>query len=147
VQELQSKIISAAAELTQSLGRSPRPSELARHLEIPVHDVEEALAADGCFTPSSLDRPVGGDDSASLGDLLPSDIDEHTAVDARVILAPAVRRLNERDQKILHLRFFSGWTQEEIAREIGVTQMHVSRLLTRILAELRASVSTGAAAE
>lgn len=147
VQELQSKIISAAAELTQSLGRSPRPSELARHLEIPVHDVEEALAADGCFTPSSLDRPVGGDDSASLGDLLPSDIDEHTAVDARVILAPAVRRLNERDQKILHLRFFRGWTQEEIAREIGVTQMHVSRLLTRILAELRASVSTGAAAE
>ncbi|CAN5153395.1 SigB/SigF/SigG family RNA polymerase sigma factor [soil metagenome] len=141
VQELQAKINSAASELTQQLGRSPRPSELARHLDISVHGVEEALAADGCFTPSSLDRPVGGEDSISLGDLLPSEIDEHTAVDARVILAPAVRRLGERDQKILHLRFFNGWTQDEIAREIGVTQMHVSRLLTKILTELRVSLA------
>lgn len=140
VQELQAKIMSAAGELTQSQGRSPRPSELAAHLGIPVHDVEEALSADGCFSPSSLDRPVGGDDGASLGDLLPSTEDEHSAVDARVILGPAVRRLGDRDRKILHLRFFSGWTQEEIAREIGVTQMHVSRLLTRILAELRENV-------
>jgi RNA polymerase sigma-B factor len=57
------------------------------------------------------------------------------------MLGPAVRRLSDRERKILHLRFFNGWTQEEIAREIGVTQMHVSRLLTRIIDELRAELS------
>jgi RNA polymerase sigma-B factor len=110
-----------------------------------VGDIEEALGADGCFTPSSLDRPVSGSaDAPSLGDLLPDsadDADGHDAVDARVMLGPAVRRLSERDRKILHLRFFYGWTQEEIAREIGVTQMHVSRLLTKIISELRAELS------
>jgi RNA polymerase sigma-B factor len=141
IQELQSKIMSAANELTQQNGRSPRPSELAAFLDVPVDDVEEALAADGCFSPTSLDRPVGTDEgSASLGELLPSLDDEHSAVDARVILGPAVRKLGERDRKILHLRFFNGWTQDEIAREIGVTQMHVSRLLARILDELRSAV-------
>ena len=145
VQELQSRILAAAADLTQELGRSPRPSEIAARLGEPVGEIEEALGADGCFSPSSLDRPVSGvPDAPSLGDLLPDaaeDADGHDAVDARVMLGPAVRRLSERDRKILHLRFFSGWTQEEIAREIGVTQMHVSRLLTRIIAELRAELS------
>ncbi|MGA9746290.1 MAG: sigma-70 family RNA polymerase sigma factor [Nocardioides sp.] len=144
VQEIQSRILSAAAELTQQLGRSPRPSEIAAHLGEPVSEVEEGLGADGCFSPSSLDRPVGASsDAPSLGDLLPdADLDDdHLAVDARVILGPAVRRLAERDRKILHLRYFNGWTQEEIAQEIGVTQMHVSRLLTRILADLRAELT------
>ena len=73
--------------------------------------------------------------------MLPALDEEHDAVDARVILGPAVRRLGERDRKILHLRYFNGWTQEEIAQEIGVTQMHVSRLLTKILAQLRAELT------
>jgi len=141
VQELQSRILSAAADLTQELGRSPRPSEIAAALDSPVGDIEEALGADGCFSPSSLDRPVGSAaDAPPLGDMLPSTDEEHAAVDARVILGPAVRRLSERDRRILHLRYFNGWTQEEIAREIGVTQMHVSRLLTKILAELRSEL-------
>ena len=144
VQEMQSRILSAAADLTQELGRSPRPSEIAARLREPLGEVEEALGADGCFSPSSLDRPVStGPDAPSLGDVLPDagdDADGHDAVDARVILGPAVRRLSERDRRILHLRYFNGWTQEEIAHEIGVTQMHVSRLLTKILAELRAEL-------
>ena len=115
-------------------------TDLARHLDLPVEEIEEALAADGCFSPTSLDRPVGGDDSATLGELLPGLDDDHASVDARVMLGPAVRRLSERDRRILYLRYFNGWTQEEIARDIGVTQMHVSRLLTRIMADLRASV-------
>jgi len=142
VQEMQSRILAAASELTQQLGRSPRPSEIAAELGEPLGEVEEALAADGCFSPSSLDRPVGaGVDAPSLGDMLPDPADDHDAVDARVILAPAVRRLDDRDRKILHLRYFNGWTQEEIAREIGVTQMHVSRLLSRILTELRSELT------
>ncbi len=142
VQEMQSRILAAAADLTQQIGRSPRPSEIAAHLGEPISEVEEALGADGCFSPSSLDRPVSAaSDAPSLGDLLPGEDDDQQAVEARVLLGPAVRRLSERDRKILHLRYFNGWTQEEIAREIGVTQMHVSRLLTRILAELRADLS------
>jgi RNA polymerase sigma-B factor len=142
IQELQSRIMAAAAELTQSLGRSPRPSEIAQHLDADVEEVHEALSADGCFSPSSLDRRVSDDESsASLGDLLPDQDSDLEASEARLMLAPAVRRLGDRDRHILHLRFFKGWTQEEIAQEIGVTQMHVSRLLSRILQELRAELS------
>jgi RNA polymerase sigma-B factor len=138
IQELQSRIAAAGAELTQTLGRSPRPSEVAEHLGEELEDVQDALAADGCFSPSSLDRPAREDGgTATVGDLLPDDDHDHEAAEARVTLAPVVRRLSERDRRILHLRFFSGWTQEEIARDIGVTQMHVSRLLARILADLR----------
>jgi RNA polymerase sigma-B factor len=138
IQELQSRIAAAGAELTQTLGRSPRPSEVAEHLGEELEDVQDALAADGCFSPSSLDRPAREDGgTATVGDLLPDDDHDQEAAEARVALAPVVRRLSERDRRILHLRFFSGWTQEEIARDIGVTQMHVSRLLARILADLR----------
>jgi RNA polymerase sigma-B factor len=142
IQELQSRIMAAATDLTHALGRSPRPSELAKHLDSSVEEIEEALSADGCFSPSSLDRPVSDEDgSASLGDLLPSEDADQDAAEARLMLAPAIRRLGERDRLILHLRFFKGMTQEEIAQEIGVTQMHVSRLLTKILAELRSEIS------
>jgi RNA polymerase sigma-B factor len=142
IQELQSRIMAAATELTHSLGRSPRPSELAKHLDSSVEEIEEALSADGCFSPSSLDRPVSDEDgSAALGDLLPSDDADQDAAEARLMLAPAIRRLGERDRLILHLRFFKGLTQEEIAQEIGVTQMHVSRLLSKILSELRSEIA------
>jgi RNA polymerase sigma-B factor len=63
-----------------------------------------------------------------------------SAAEARVVLAPAVRRLGDRDRRILMLRFFRGWTQQEIADDIGVTQMQVSRLLSRILTELREQI-------
>jgi len=142
IQELQSRIMSAATDLTQSLGRSPRPSEIAAHLEVDVEEIHEALSADGCFSPSSLDRKVSDDEnSAALGELLPAEDNDQEAAEARLMLAPVVRRLSERDQLILHLRFFKGWTQDEIAKEIGVTQMHVSRLLSRILEELRSGLS------
>jgi RNA polymerase sigma-B factor len=124
-------------ELNQSLGRSPRPNEVAQYLEVPVEDVIEALSADGCFTPTSLDMPVGEDATGTLGELI-ADEDRHmSAAEARVMLAPAVKNLEERDRRILYLRFFKQWTQEQIAKDIGVTQMQVSRLLSRILTDLR----------
>jgi RNA polymerase sigma-B factor len=136
VQELQARIKSAESDLSTSMGRPPRPSELATYLEEDLGDVIEALAVNGCFTPSSLDRPVTEDSSVSLGDLLGSDDHDKVAAEARVMLAPVVRTLSERDRKILMLRFFRGWTQSEIAEELGVTQMQVSRLLSRILRDL-----------
>lgn len=143
IQELQSRITAANEELTQQLGRSPRPSEVARHLGVGVEELHEALAVDGCFAPTSLDRPVGDDDSdTTLGDLLTTQDQDLDAAEARLMLAPLIRDLDEREQRIIHLRFFKGCTQQEIASEIGVTQMHVSRLLTRILEHLRAELES-----
>jgi RNA polymerase sigma-B factor len=146
IQELQSRISMAENDLSFALGRSPRISELAEHLDECIEDITEALATDGCFTPASLDRPVGHEDeSATLGDLLGGEDGDRDALEARVILGPVVRRLGDRDRRILMLRFFKGWTQQEIAQDIGVTQMQVSRLLSRILRDLREQLSDAGA--
>ena len=138
IQELQPRISAAGEQLGQQLGRPPRPSEIAEHLGVEVEDVIEALSADGCFTPSSLDAPVDESGQVSLGDLLVSDDDsERSAVEARIMLASAMSDLTERERRIVHLRFYEGLAQREIGEQIGVTQMQVSRLLTKILAKLR----------
>jgi RNA polymerase sigma-B factor len=108
---------------------------------VEVESVVEALAADGCFTPASLDVPVGEDGSTSLGELLGEDDADLGRAEARILLAPAVRQLPPRDRRIIELRFFHGWTQEQIAGDIGVTQMQVSRLLARILSDLRTQLA------
>ncbi len=137
VQELQSRITAVQPELSTLLGRSPTISELAEHLGESRDDVGEALAAEGCFTPASLDAPVGADGQGTLADLLGGVDGDHDADEARVMLAPLIRRLSDRDRTILRLRYFEQRTQRDIAGEIGVTQTQVSRLLTRILNELR----------
>jgi RNA polymerase sigma-B factor len=141
VQETQARITRAEGELTQQLGRPPTAEEFADHLDATVRDVVEALAADGCFSPASLDRPLSSGEAdrgvSSLVDLLGCADPEQPAAEARVALAPVVRRLKERDRQILYLRFFEQRTQQEIAADIGVTQMQVSRLLGRILRDLR----------
>ena len=141
VQELQGQIARQSRDMVQRLGRSPRPSEVAEALGIEVDAVIEALAADGCFTPASLDVPVGEDGAATLGDLMPAESSDLGSAEARVVLGPAVRKLSVRDRRIIELRFFHGWTQEQIAGDIGVTQMQVSRLLSRILADLRTQLA------
>ena len=137
VQELQSRIFSAQSEMSLTLGRSPSPTEVAAFLDEPLADVEEALAAEGCFTPTSLDRPVTSDSELTIGDLLPGSDGTPSAAEARVVLAPLVRQLSDRDRRVLKLRFFDDCTQQEIAEEIGVTQTQVSRLLNRIFGKLR----------
>jgi RNA polymerase sigma-B factor len=137
IQKMQADVSRAETELTQTLGRSPRVREVAEHLGVPEDDVLEALSADGCYTPTSLDLPVGEQGTGVLGDTLPG---EDTAIDeaeARIMLMPAVKALPERDRKVLYLRFFKQQTQSQIAEEIGVTQMQVSRILSRVLGQLR----------
>jgi RNA polymerase sigma-B factor len=143
IQELQSRIAAADPDLSYSLGRSPRPSEIAAYLDENLEEVTEALASDGCFSPTSLDRPVNEEAGTSIADLIGCDDTGQAAAEARVVLGPVVRRLKERDRRILQLRFFHGWTQAEIAADIGVTQMQVSRLLSRILADLRQDIGDG----
>ena len=136
IQELQARVFRAQSELSSKLGRPPAAREIAEHLQEEIDEVLEAMDGRGCFTPASLDRPVG-DGETTLGDLLGSDQTVHRSVEARVVLAPLVKRLGERDRRILQMRFFEGLTQREIAESIGVTQMQVSRLLTRIFRDLR----------
>jgi RNA polymerase sigma-B factor len=140
IQEIQGKLTRAEEDLAHQLGHRPRPEELAEHLQVEEAEVREAQAAEGCFSPASLDRPVAGLDGggfATVGDLLGEDDRSQAAAEARVTLAPVLRRLKERDRRILYMRFFEERTQQAIAEEIGVTQMQVSRLLTRIMRDLR----------
>ncbi len=136
VQELQARISRAQQELEASLRRSPRPSEIAVHLDEDLDSVIEALAADGCFTPTSLDLTVA-DGSSSLGDLIGAEDRAIESTEARIVLAPVVRVLSDRDRRIVHLRFYEERTQQEIADAVGLTQAQVSRVLTRILSSLR----------
>jgi RNA polymerase sigma-B factor len=145
VQELQSRIAATESALSSELGHPPTPGELADELDEDEDDVDEALAANGCFTPTSLDQVVHEDAGGSLGDQLGDEEAGLAAAEARVVLAPALRRLGERDRKIIRMRFFGQRTQQEIADEIGVTQMQVSRLLGRICRQLREDVETGRA--
>jgi RNA polymerase sigma-B factor len=140
IQELQARINAAEAELSYRLGRSPQPVEIADYLEESTESVVEALASDGCFVPASLDHPTGGAGAMTLADLLQLDDADHRACEARLVLRPVLDQLSERDRQILSMRFSEGLKQREIGDRIGVSQMQVSRSLTRILGRLRSGV-------
>lgn len=138
IQELQAELSGAAGRLMHETGRPPCVEDLADALGVDIAAVREALAADGCFSPSSLDRPRSNDEtSASLGDVLGDHDAGFERAEALVALKPLCQTLSERDRRIIYLRFFREWTQARIAEEFGVTQMQISRLLTRILNDLR----------
>jgi RNA polymerase sigma-B factor len=141
IQKLQADVSRADSELTHQLGRSPKVTEVAAYLGVAEDDVLEALSADGCFTPTSLDTPVGSEGSGVLGELIPGDDSAMSEAEARVMLTPAVRSLPEREREVLYLRFFKQQTQAQIAEEIGVTQMQVSRILSRVLVKLRGQLA------
>jgi len=138
IQELQPLVKAASDELWRELGRAPRPSEIAERIDAPLADVTEALCTDGCYQPASLDMPAQHDGSSgTVGELLGSEDVGQAQAEARLLLGPVLAGLSDRDRQILDMRFMRGLTQREIAEEIGVTQMQVSRLLNRILARLR----------
>jgi RNA polymerase sigma-B factor len=137
VQELQWKVNQAIEGLEQDLGHAPTDAEIVASLGISDDEYREAVEAFGCFQPTSLEQPAAAGSSATLGDFIPEDDRDSAATEARVVLSPVVRRLPERDRRILQLRFFEDMTQAEIGEDLGVTQMQVSRLLSRILDDLR----------
>jgi RNA polymerase sigma-B factor len=137
IQELQAEIATASSLLMQATGRVPTPRDVAEELGLDVKEVVEALSADGCFSPSSLDRPSREGEAASLAEGLGEDDPGFAHAEAMVTLRPLCRGLSDRERRIVYLRFFHEWTQARIAEEFGVTQMQVSRLLTRIFAKLR----------
>ena len=138
IQELQSKVTEAEGDLYQEFGRCPRPSEIAARLDVPADLVIEALAANGCFAPTSLDTaPGGATEVIGIGEKMGADDPSFEAAEARVALAPLMSDLTDRERLMLEMRFFRGCTQAEIGAAIGITQMQVSRLLSALLARLR----------
>jgi RNA polymerase sigma-B factor len=145
IQEAQTKIVACEGELYQQLGRAPRPSEIAAHLGLELDLVVEALGASGCFAPASLDAPTH-EDGEPAGHHLGHTDEGFDHAEARAVLQPVLARLSKRERTIVEMRFFRGCTQAQIGEEIGVTQMQVSRLLSRLLARLRQELSLEAAA-
>jgi RNA polymerase sigma-B factor len=143
VQELQADISAVNDGLTQELRRDPHPAETAEHLGVPEDRVDEALSADGCFTPTSIDGRGPTGDGYALAERLGAQDRDLDRAEIRVALAPLIEDLPERDRRILDLRFVKGWTQAQIASNLGVTQMQVSRLLSRILKNLRVQLTAG----
>jgi RNA polymerase sigma-B factor len=140
IQVLQGQLNRTIDRLRSELGREPTRDEICGELGITAEELSDTEAAFGSFTAGSIDREVGSCGGLTLAEVLADDDDGPHAAEARVILAPVVRRLSERDRRILYLRFFEDRTQQEIGEEIGVTQMQVSRLLSRITTGLRHSL-------
>lgn len=129
---------SAISELSQRHGRAPTASELAGHLNLPREQVLEGLEAAGAYRSSSLDSLLDADNTGMpLEDIIGEADAELDQVEFRTTLAPLLEKLPERERTILKLRFFASLTQSQIAQQIGLSQMHVSRLLSRTLARLR----------
>jgi RNA polymerase sigma-B factor len=138
LQELRMSIGAATAELSQRSGRSPTVAELAAHIGVSEDEIIEGLEGAQAYSTSSLDAQVGGDDDAPmLADRLGADDPDLEGVEYRESLKPLLAALPARERRILVLRFFHGMTQSQIAEEVGISQMHVSRLLAKSLAQLR----------
>ncbi len=142
IQEIQSRVVEARDRLRVETGGPGTEEAIAQELGVSREDVVEALCAEGCFAPVSLDSPAGDGSSTSLGDAMPHphDAEGISAAEARVMLRPVVRRLSAREQALLRLRYFDDRTQQQIADEFGVTQTQVSRLLSKVLRDLRDSL-------
>ncbi|WP_406286028.1 RNA polymerase sigma factor SigF [Embleya sp. NBC_00896] len=145
LQELRLRLAKASDELGQKLDRAPTVAELAAFLEVSREEIVEGMIASNGYSASSLDAPGGGagnEDAAAPMDRLGSDDDAIELVENRESLKPLIAALPAREKHILMLRFFGGKTQAEIGEQLGISQMHVSRLLSRTLGRLRTGLLT-----
>jgi RNA polymerase sigma-B factor len=135
LQELYLELGHAISLLSQELSRSPTVAEVAEHLDVPEESVLQAMEAGQGYRSSSIDVP--DEEQEPLSARLGSDDTSFVGVEDRTVLIQALAALPEREQLIVQLRFFEGLTQSEIAARVGLSQMHVSRLLTASLEKLR----------
>jgi RNA polymerase sigma-B factor len=143
MQELYLRLSDVVGTLSQELGRSPTIGDLAAEVQVSEEEVLEALEAGQAYRFASLDAGSPGGAGDSDGDSLMARLgDDDTELDTaetRAVLAPLLATLSSRERLIVRLRFFEGLTQSEIATRLGISQMHVSRLLARSVAQLRAA--------
>jgi RNA polymerase sigma-B factor len=137
LQELRLATTNATATLTQELGRSPTVGELAAHIGATEDEILEGIESASAYSTVSLDAPDRSDDGPTLAETLGAEDQALEGVENRETLKPLLSRLTDRERRILMLRFFAGMTQSQIAAEVGISQMHVSRLLARTLSKLR----------
>ncbi|MFI7542138.1 SigB/SigF/SigG family RNA polymerase sigma factor [Actinoplanes sp. NPDC049599] len=137
LQELRLAITAANNDLAHTLGRSPTVADIAVHLGITEEEVLEGLEGARAYNATSLSTPVGADGTTELGETLGGEDHEYALAEARLALGPALASLDDRERRILTLRFYGNLTQTEIAEQVGISQMHVSRLISRALATLR----------
>jgi RNA polymerase sigma-B factor len=143
LQELKLSLTKAIGDLAQREGRAPTVSELAAHLQMSEEEVLEGLESANAYSTVSLDAPDSGDEDApAVSDSLGMVDEALEGVEYRESLKPLLEQLPPREKKILLLRFFGNMTQSQIATELGISQMHVSRLLARTLAQLRQGLTT-----
>jgi RNA polymerase sigma-B factor len=138
LQELKLALTKAIGDLAQRQGRAPTVAEIAAHLQMTEEEVLEGLESANAYSTVSLDAPDSGDDDApAVAESLGMLDDALEGVEYRESLKPLLEQLPSREKRILLLRFFGNMTQSQIASELGISQMHVSRLLARTLAQLR----------
>jgi RNA polymerase sigma-B factor len=137
LQELRMAINDANSVLSHALGRPPTVTDIAEHLKVGEEDVLEGLEGARAYSAASLSTPVSADGSVELGDRLGAEDHGYELTELHLALEPAMTCLTERERRIITMRFYGNQTQIQIADQIGVSQMHVSRLLTGALAKLR----------
>ena len=138
LKELHLRLGAATAEMSQRLGRAPTPTELAAELEMDRDEVVEGLVAGSSYNTMSIDGGgTGSEEAPAIADTL-GDVDANLdRIENREALRPLLASLPERERTVLVLRFFESLTQTQIAERVGISQMHVSRLLAKSLAQLR----------
>jgi RNA polymerase sigma-B factor len=141
LQELNVKMSGAIERLTAQLGRSPSVAEIARELDATPEQVLEALEAGSAYSPVSLSAGPGTDEELDLMEVIGSEDEEFDRTDERASLEPALEELPDREREILRMRFEDGLTQTQIAERVGLSQMHVSRLIRKSLDRMRANLS------
>jgi len=144
LQEARVELAKATEELGSRLGRKPTVKELAELMNLPEQEVVDAMVACNGYTSASLDAAVGGSEDGEnvLADFIGAEDTDLELVEDLHTLAPLVAELDERDRQLLHMRFVEELTQAQIGDRLGISQMHVSRLLGRLLARLRAELLT-----
>ncbi|MCZ7525625.1 MAG: SigB/SigF/SigG family RNA polymerase sigma factor [Acidimicrobiia bacterium] len=135
IQEMRLEVRAAADALHQRLGRAPAPAELAADLSVTTDEVLEAMEATNAYRATSLSAPLRDEPDVALEQRLGTD--PTGELDRDVLLEQLIDELPEREQRLIRLRFFGDLTQSEIAEQLGISQMHVSRLLRRTLLDLR----------
>jgi RNA polymerase sigma-B factor len=143
LQELNVQLSRLMEQLTVQLGRSPTIPELAKAAGVEEEQVLEALESGRAYSSLSLSVGGGGGDDDDLDPLESIGTEEHQyqVSEDRAVLAPGFKALDERERRILQLRFFDGLTQSQIAQQVGISQMHVSRLIRRSLEKIRETIA------
>jgi RNA polymerase sigma-B factor len=139
LQESGMKVGRTVTEMYQDLGRAPTVAEIAARTGLSEDEVLEAMETAHAYTTASLDAPTDEEGTTSL-DRLGEEEEAFELLEGWTMVAPAIRQLPARERNILYLRFFRGLTQTQIADQLGISQMHVSRLLSRTLRDLRRKI-------